>query len=139
VIIRVAAFTWFVLCFYTSTVGARAILGGQRVNPTSQLTTFLNSVRPFGRWQLLASLVLGAALLRGFFTGSTNTSLWPWASAAWVALVIQLLFLRPHMSDYVEIVERGFDRPVHQFVLVHLAFDLGMLGILGALTISGVS
>lgn len=83
-------------------------------------------------------MLLAAAVIQSFFANNLNTSLWPWSTVAWIALFTQLLFVRPHMGGYIEIVQRGFKRPVEQFLLAHSVLDLVVIGPLVALVLTGV-
>ena len=76
--------------------------------------------------------------MQSFLAENLNTSLWPWVVAAWVAMLAQLLFIRPHVGGYLEIVRRGVARPVAQFMIVHIIADLITIAALAALVITGV-
>jgi len=133
---RVLAASWVALNVTSLIAGVRYLID-HRSNPLGALTEFLDRVSPLSRWQRLASRILVLLLFRAFFTSSLNTDIWPWAVSAWVALTVQLLFLRAHLMGYVEIIERGFDRPVARYVAGNIALDLIILAPIIALTTIG--
>ena len=91
-----------------------------------------------GKWQLRPAILLVVAAMQSFLAENINTSLWPWATAAWIAMLMELLFIRPHVGGYLEIVQRGFDRPVRQFMIVHIVADIVAIVVLAALVLNGV-
>lgn len=124
---RLLTIAWAALTLVSMAAGIKFIAGAGRSEPVKALPAFLDRVLPLSRGQRISSLLLIPLLFRAFFTSSVNTALWPWAVVAWVVLTLQLLWLRAHLNGYVEIIERGFDRPVTRYVAGHLAADLAVL------------
>lgn len=124
---RLLAIVWAALTLVSMAAGIGFVTGAGRTNPVLELPAFLDRVLPLSRGQRISSLLLIPLLFRAFFTSSVNAALWPWAVLAWVVLTLQLLWLRAHLTGYVEIIERGFDRPVTRYVAGHLAADLIVL------------
>lgn len=133
---KLTAVAWIGLNVASLVAGIRFLLtsGSDLVG---SLTTFLDRVAPLSRWQRITSRVLALFLFRSFFTSSLNTDIWPWAVSAWVAVTVQVLFLRAHLVGYVEIIERGFDRPVARYVAGNVALDVIILVPLVALVTIG--
>ena len=138
-IVRILAAIWLATTLWSLLLGIRALTTVSRVDVTTRLTAFTESVANVGRWQFRPSLLLAVALIRAFFTSDVNTALWPWSTVAWVALFLQLLFLRPHLGGYIEIVRRGFERPVERFVLAHAALDVVVAAPLIAIVVNGTT
>lgn len=124
---RLLAAAWALLTLVSLAAGLQVLFGPDRSNSVKALLAFLAKVLPLTRWQRIVSRVLPLLLFRAFFTSSVNTDIWPWAVIAWIALTFQLLGLKAHLTGYVEIIERGFDRPVNRYVAGHVALDVIVL------------
>lgn len=139
ILVRVFAIGWGMLSAASVVAGVQMLLGSKHGGAVDQLPRLLDRVAPTSRWERILSTVLAVLLMRSFFIGSINTSLWPWAVVAWVALYTQLLFLRAHLNGYIAILERGFERPVSRYVAAHIALDVAMLVPLVAIATNGVT
>ncbi len=126
-IARIVALVWAGLTVVSLLAGIRVLVGAEKRNPVAALPTFLDTVLPLSRWQRITSRLLALLLFRAFFISAVNTDIWPWAVAAWIALTFQLLGLKAHLNGYVEIIERGFDRPVNRYVAGHVLLDIIVL------------
>ena len=137
--LRIVAALWIGTTLRSLTLGIRLVAKGSGPSAGTELSSFGQATSQLGKWQLRVSLIAVAAAMQSFMSGTLNTSLWPLSSLAWVALLSQLLFLRPHLVGYLEIVERGFQRPVRPFGLAHALLDLVTVSILIALLTTGVT
>lgn len=137
-IVRILAALWLAATIWTLASGLRLVMTSSAAGLHERLAAYLDTARSGGKWQLRSALLLAGAAMQSFLAGNLNTALWPWSTIAWVALFLQLLFLRPHLGGYVDIVRRGFERPVAPFTLVHIALDLAIAIPLVALVVSGV-
>lgn len=137
-VVRIFAALWLITTLWSLSLGVKALVSASRLDVSTRLTTFSEAAARVGKWQRRLALVLAAAVIQSFFANNLNTSLWPWSTAAWIVLFGQLLFVRPHMGGYIEIVRRGFKRPVEQFLVTHVVLDLIVLGPLVALVLTGV-
>ncbi len=137
-IVRTLAAIWLGTTLWSLILGVRLLAAATGQGLDLRLTAFLDGVGDIGKWQLRPALLLAPAAMQSFFAGALNTSLWPWSTVAWAALFLQLLFLRPHLGGYVDIVRRGFDRPVGPFTLVHVVLDVAIAVALAALVVNGV-
>lgn len=137
-IVRTLAAIWLGTTLWSLILGVRLLAAATGQGLDLRLTAFLDRVGDIGKWQLRPALLLAPAAMQSFFAGALNTSLWPWSTVAWAALFLQLLFLRPHLGGYVDIVRRGFDRPVGPFTLVHVVLDVAIAVALAALVVNGV-
>lgn len=136
-IIRLLAALWLATVLWSLRLGIAALASASKTDVATRLTAFSERVDRLKKWPFRLAVLLAIVLFQRFFADAVNTSLWPWCTAAWVALFVQLLFVRPHMGGYVEIVQRGFTRPVEQFLLLHVVLDLVMIGPLVALIVDG--
>lgn len=137
-IVRLLSAVWLVATLMSLGLGIKLVVAGSGPAAASQLTAFIDQTSRIGKWQFRPALLLAAAAMQSFLAGNLNTSLWPISIVAWVALLFTLLFLRPHLGGYIEILERGFTRPVAQFALVHVALDAATTAVLVALVATGV-
>ena len=137
-IVRLLSAVWLVATLMSLGLGIKLVVAGSGPAAASQLTAFIDQTSRIGKWQFRPALLLAAAAMQSFLAGNLNTSLWPWSTVAWVALFLQLLFLRPHLGGYVDIVRRGFERPVGPFTLVHVVLDIAIALALAALVVNGV-
>lgn len=99
------------------------------------LDAILAALARVSRWQNIASVLAAGFLFAGFFGSALETGIWPWPVLAWVALWTQLLWVRPHLGVYVEVLKRNVSRPVGRLLLVHSGFDAVTLAAL--LTVLG--
>lgn len=136
-IIRLLASLWLITTLWSLRLGVTALASASTNDVATRLTAFSERVDRLKKWPSRLAVVLAIVLFQRFFADAVNTSLWPWCSAAWAALFVQLLFVRPHMGGYVEIVQRGFKRPVEQFLVLHVVLDLVIIVPLVALVLSG--
>lgn len=137
-IVRTLAALWLTPTIWILAAGVRFAITTAAPGLDQRLAAYLDTAKRAGKWQLRSALLLAAAAMQSFLAGNLNTALWPWSTIAWAALFLQLLFLRPHLGGYVDIVRRGFERPVVPFTLVHIALDLAIAIPLVALVVSGV-
>lgn len=137
-IVRILAALWLAATIWSLVAGLRLVLRPTGPGIESRLSDFLASTSRIGKWQLRLSLLLAAAIVQRFFANELNTTLWPWSTVAWAALFLQLLFLRPHLSGYIDIVRRGFDRPIGAFTSLHLGLDVIVVATLVTLTVAGL-
>ena len=139
-VVRLAAVLWAL------TAAASAVSVLRELYPTSTrgdvvatVSDLLAITKRFGKIERYTSLILAIASVTTFFAGNLNTDLWPWATTAWVALLSQSMFLRPYMTNYAELLERGFDRPIGRFLVPYVLLDLVMLVPLIALALNGTT
>ncbi len=137
-IVRILAAVWLGTTVWSLALGVRLLATASGPGLDERLTTFLDRVGRISKWQFRPALLLAPAAMQSFLAGNLNTSLWPWSTVAWIALFLQLLFLRPHLGGYIDIVRRGFERPVGPFTLVHVVLDIAIALALAALVVNGV-
>ena len=136
--VRLLAAIWLLATLGSLSIGIRALASTSGDGVADGLEAFMDATAKVGKWQLRPATLLVVAAMQSFLAENINTSLWPWATAAWVAMLMELLFIRPHVGGYLEIVQRGFDRPVRQFMIVHIVADIVAIGVLAALVVDGV-
>ena len=136
--VRLLAAIWLLATLGSLSIGIRALASTSGDGVADGLEAFMDATAKVGKWQFRPATLLVVATMQSFLAENLNTSLWPWAVAAWVAMLMELLFIRPHVGGYLEIVQRGFDRPVRQFMIVHIVADIVAIGVLAALVVDGV-
>lgn len=114
---------WALLTLFTFVTVMRGVLNLPDSDGAEHLEGILAALARVSRWQNIASVLAAGFLFAGFFGSELETSIWPWPLLAWVALWLQLLWLRPHLGVYVEVLRRNVGRPVARLLSLHLAFD----------------
>lgn len=137
-IVRLLAAVWLLATLGSLGIGVRGLAAASGKGVADGLEAFVEATAKVGKWQFRPSVLLVIATMQSFLAENLNTSLWPWVVAAWVAMLAQLLFIRPHVGGYLEIVRRGVARPVQQFMVGHIVADLVVIAALVALVIAGV-
>ncbi len=139
-VVRIAAAVWAFAATGSAIAVTRGLLATRgRENLGEMVTRLLAITRRIGKTERYTSLVLAGASVAAFFGGSLNTELWPFATTAWIALLLQSMFLRPYMSNYAELLARGFERPIERFLVPYIALDLVMIVPLASLVLSGTT
>ncbi len=118
---------WVLLTLFTAGTVVNGLLSISSSAGAEQLESILASLGRVSRWQNIASVLAAGTLFAGFFASALDTSIWPWPLVAWVALWLQLLWVRPHLGVYVEALRRNVARPTARLLAVHLGFDAATL------------
>lgn len=130
---------WALLTLNTFVTALRGIFSHPETGGAEHLEAILAAFSRVSRWQNIASVLAAGSLFAGFFGSALNTSIWPWPLFAWAALWLQLLWVRPHLGVYVEVLRRNVARPVGRLLAVHLGFDAITLASLGSVLAFGLS
>lgn len=137
-VVRIVATVWALAAMGSAVAVTRGLLVTRgRHNLGETVTRLLSVTRRIGKAERYTSLILAGACVAAFFGGYLNTDLWPLATTAWVALLFQSMFLRPYMSNYAELIERGFERPIERFLVPYIVLDVVMVVPLVALVLQG--
>lgn len=139
-IVRVVAAVWAVAALSSAVAVGRGLFASRgQESVASTVTELLAVTRRIGKAERYTSLILAVASMVAFFGATLNTSLWPFATLAWVALLLQSMFLRPYMVNYGQLIERGFERPIERFLVPYVLLDIAMIVPLVALVLDGTS
>ncbi len=139
-VVRLAAAVWALAAIGSAAAVVRGLHAAHGQNNLGVAVNDLLAVtRRIGKAERYSSLVLAVASVATFFDGNLNTTLWPFATVAWIALVLQSMFLRPYLANYAELIERGFDRPIGRFLVPYVLLDIVMTVPLIALVFWGTT
>ena len=137
-IVRILASLWSVVALSSVVSVVRALVAGKATRVSGDVVNQLvERTKRLGKIERYCSLALMVAVFVAFFSGSLNTALWPFATLAWIALLAQSMFLRPYLTNFASLMERGFDRPIERILLPYVALDIVMLIVLSQLIVRG--
>lgn len=139
-VVRLAAALWALTVAGSALSVIRGLVEtSSKGNVAATAGRLLALTKRFGKIERYTSLILAVASVAAFFAGNLNTELWPFATTAWIALLAQSMFLRPYMTNYAELIERGFDRPIQRILVPYVFLDVFMLVPLVALVLNGTT
>ncbi len=137
-IVRIAAALWSLAVLSSAVSVGRTLLASRRSDtPGPVVNALVERTRRLGKIERYVSLVLMVAVVAAFFAGSLNTELWPTSTAAWIALLGQSMFLRPYLTNYAELIGRGFERAIERVLVPYVVLDVVMLVLLIRLLVDG--